>query len=241
MSSFNQLVSDLQALADPARAAVLQRFFKTLPGEYGAGDVFLGITVPVQRRTALRYRDLPFKGIRRLLRSSIHEHRFCALEILVWQYEHGDAQTREAVFRFYLENTSGINNWDLVDNSAPYIVGAHLAGTRQSKLRRSTLVTLAASPNIWERRMAIVATLRLIRHGDTATTFKIARKLLADKHDLIHKATGWALREAGKVSEAGLLDFLERNYRELPRALLRYAIERFPPERRKRMLNGDFS
>ena len=237
---YKQLVTDLDVLADPARAAVLQRFFKTSPGEYGAGDVFLGISVPVQRRTALRYRDLALKSIRQLLGSRIHERRFCALEILVWQYENGDPQERQAIFDFYLQNSSGINQWDLVDASAPYIAGEHLAGKTQTRRRLTILGQLAASANLWERRIAIVATLQTIRYGDVATTFEIAQMLLHDTHDLIQKAVGWALRETGKVSESSLLAFLERHYAALPRTSLRYAIERFPKERRKRLLRGDF-
>jgi 3-methyladenine DNA glycosylase AlkD len=234
--SYRDLRRELKSLADPDRAAILQRFFKTRPGEYGEGDRFLGIPVPVQRRTALRYRDIPLRDIARLLESPIHEERLCALEILVWQYEHADEQSREEIFNFYLANTAGINNWDLVDASAPYIVGAHLADRPHGILTR-----LAASENIWERRIAIVSTFGLIRRGNIDVTFRIARKLLSDKHDLIHKAVGWALRETGKISEARLTQFLERHFDALPRTALRYAIERFPASRRKRMLAGDFS
>jgi 3-methyladenine DNA glycosylase AlkD len=154
----------------------------------------------------------------------------------VWQCERGDEEKRDEIFRFYLEHTAGINNWDLVDASAPYILGEHLFRRPKELLRE-----LALSENIWRRRIAIVATLGLIKRGDVATTFRIARLLLDDKHDLIHKAVGWALRETGKVSEAKLLQFLQRNYDALPRTALRYAIERFPADRRKRLLRGDFS
>ncbi len=234
--SYAGLVSDLAALANEERAIVLQRFFKTGKGEYGEGDRFLGIPVPAQRRAALRHRDLTLKEIARLLRSKIHEQRLCALEILVWQYERGNEEKREEIFRFYLDHTAGINNWDLVDASAPYILGEHLF-----RRPKEPLEELAISDNIWRRRIAIVATLGLIKHGHVATTFRIARLLLDDKHDLIHKAVGWALRETGKVSEAKLVGFLQKNYDALPRTALRYAIERFPAERRKRLLRGDFT
>ena len=170
-----------------------------------------------------------------LLASDIHEHRLAALEILVAQYESGAESERKNIVQFYLANTRGINNWDLVDASASYILGEHLK-TRS----RRVLLRLVKSKSIWERRIAIVATLMLIRHGETADTFLIAEKLLADPHDLIHKAVGWALREAGKVSQPDLLAFLQRHYASMPRTTLRYAIERFPPQLRKRMLAGKF-
>jgi 3-methyladenine DNA glycosylase AlkD len=233
--SYAGLVSELAALADEGRAAVLQRFFKTGRGEYGEGDRFLGIPVPAQRRVALRHRDLTLKEIARLLKSKIHEERLCALEILVCQYERSNEETREEIFRFYLDHTAGVNNWDLVDASAPYIVGEHLL-TRPKGL----LDALARSDDVWHRRIAIVATLALIKRGHVATTLRISRLLLNDTQNLIHKAMGWALRETGKVSEAKLLHFLQKNYGALPRTALRYAIERFPVERRKRLLRADF-
>jgi len=233
--TWKDLTRELAAQADEDRAVVLRRFFKTAAGEYGEGDCFLGITVPAQRKTALRYTHLPFKDIRQLLKSPIHEERSCALEILVWQYQHAEPKRQEEIFSFYLKNTKGVNNWDLVDCSAPYIVGAHLLNRPQTILDE-----LATSKNIWQRRIAIVATLKLIKHGELEPTFRIAQQLLSDKHDLIHKAVGWALREAGKISEPYLVRFLRKHYTALPRTTLRYAIERFPPERRKRMLSGDF-
>ena len=229
------LTSELAALANPERATFLQRFFKTGAGQYAEGDFFHGITVPAQRKIAMRYRHLSLADIRRLLASRFHEERLCVLEILVWQYEHAESDEQEKIYKFYLANTGGINNWDLVDASAPYIVGAHLLTRPQTVLDE-----LARSSNLWERRIAIVATLRLIKDGQLGSTFRVARILLADKHDLIHKATGWALREAGKISAVKLVRFLQTNYKRLPRTALRYAIERFPPERRKRMLAGDF-
>jgi 3-methyladenine DNA glycosylase AlkD len=233
--SYHELLGELQALANPERAAFLQGFFKTGPGEYAEGDRFLGIAVPVQRRTALRHVDLPLKEVGRLMQAPLHEVRFCALEILVWQYEHGDRAKQEEIFHFYLEHAERASNWDLVDTSAPYIVGAHLAGADQTVLDQ-----LAVSDNLWRRRIAVVATLGLIKRGDLGSAFRISKLLLRDRESLIHKAVGWVLREAGKVSEPELLSFLRGNYPAMPRTALRYAIERFPPERRKRMLTGDF-
>ncbi len=229
------LVRELAALGSPARAAGTARFFKSGVGEYGEGDKFLGISVPPLRNAALRYRALPLPDLALLLASEIHEHRLAALKILVAQYQSAADPNRKKIVEFYLANTRGINNWDLVDASAPYILGEHLR-TRS----RRVLLRLAKSKSLWERRIAIVATLMLIRHGETADTFLIAEKLLDDPHDLIHKAVGWALREAGKVSQSDLLAFLQQNYASIPRTTLRYAMERFPQQQRKRMLAGKF-
>jgi len=227
------LLRDLEEAADQRKAANLAWFFKTGKGEYGEGDIFLGITVPKSRKIALRYTHLPLADIAKLLASPIHEHRFAALEILVVQYERGEEERRQEIFDFYVQNTHRTNNWDLVDTSAPYIVGEHLRGRP-----RAILEKLAASPLLWERRIAIVATLGLIRHGELKDTFRIARKLLGDKEPLIHKAVGWLLREAGKVSRAELVAFLERHAEKMPRTTLRYAIERFSPEERKLWLTA---
>jgi 3-methyladenine DNA glycosylase AlkD len=228
-----QLQRDLARLADSKRAAEMTRFFKTGKGQYGEGDRFLGIPVPVLRKAALRYRELEFADMGRLLASRIHEHRAAALEILVAQYEGGSNGTRDRIVRFYLAHTSRINNWDLVDASAPYILGDYLK-TRP----RDILYKLAASRSLWERRIAIVSTLALIKHGEIDDTFRIAGLLLSDNHDLIHKAIGWALRETGKVSRAALLKFLTKYYWRIPRTALRYAIEHFSPEQRKQILAG---
>jgi 3-methyladenine DNA glycosylase AlkD len=232
-----QLESELTAAGDAVRAANVAWFFKTGKGGYGEGDRFLGIAVPVQRRIALRYRDLALSDIARLLASPIHEFRFAALEILVSQYERAAAglneRDPEELVAFYLSHTAGVNNWDLVDTSAPYILGEHLK-TRPRKI----LDRLAASTNLWERRIAIVSTLPLIKARELDDTFRIARKLLDDPHDLIHKAVGWALREAGRVSRPALSQFLETHHTRLPRTALRYAIEHFPLAERKQILAG---
>lgn len=234
-ASRRKLERELASLANPERAATSVWFFKTGKGQYGEGDRFLGIAVPLLRKTALRYRSLSLDDLARLLISPIHEYRLAALEILVAQYEAGDDGQRERIFEWYLAHASRVNNWDLVDASAPYIVGEHLR-TRPREL----LDKLSASEILWERRIAIVATFSLIRQGEIADTFRIAKKLLSDKHELIHKAVGWALREAGKVSRSALLSFLEQHYESIPRTTLRYAIERFPASERKEILGGKF-
>ncbi len=225
----------MAALGDEERARSSAWFFKTGPGQYGEGDQFLGIRVPVQRKLAHRYLHLRLQDIARLLASPIHEHRFTALEILVAQYERAEPSLREEIFGFYLEHARSMNNWDLVDTSAPYIVGEHLRGQSCEQL-----YLLARSENLWERRISIVATLTFIKHGQVDETFRIAKMLLADKHDLMHKAVGWALREAGRVSRPALLAFLESFYQSLPRTTLRYAIEHLPKEQRKLILGGHF-
>lgn len=229
------LERELAAEADPSRADILAWFFKTGKGEYAEGDKFLGLTVPKMRRIALRYRALPFTALSRLLESTFHEHRLAALEILVAQFEKGDDAQRGQIFDFYLQHTARINNWDLVDASAPYIVGEHLL-TRP----RDVLYSLVLSQNLWERRIAIVSTFAFIKRGQTHDTYRLSEQLLGDKHDLIHKATGWALREAGKVSPPLLLRFLKKHYARVPRTTLRYAIERFPANQRKQILRREF-
>jgi 3-methyladenine DNA glycosylase AlkD len=235
-SDLDILLAELAAVADSERAKSSAWFFKTGEGQYGYGDRFLGITVPVQRKIAVRHRDLPRSVLKRLLASPIHEHRFVALEILVAQFRNATPKERTVIYRFYLANTARINNWDLVDTSAPYIVGEYLADRSRAILRK-----LAKSAHLWERRIAIVATFAFIRAGQTEDTFAIARILLDDKQDLIHKAVGWALREAGKPARGELVGFLRAHYERLPRTTLRYAIERFTPGERKRFLAGNFN
>lgn len=234
-SGLRDLQRELAQAADPARARTFAWFFKTGKGQYGEGDKFIGLTVPMQRSIARRFRHLPLPDLRKLLKSPVHEHRFTALEILVAQYEAGDTATRQKIFDFYLMHTRWINNWDLVDTSAPYIVGEHLRDGSRRVLHR-----LAKSASLWERRIAMVATQAFIRRGDLEDTFAIAEVLLSDKHDLIHKAVGWMLREAGKSSPPALLKFLRKNYAAMPRTALRYAIERLPENQRKQALAGVF-
>lgn len=234
-AKLRDLKLELDRAADPQRARSLAWFFKTGAGQYGEGDQFLGITVPAQRKIARSYRHLPLRDLKKLLDSPIHEHRFTALTILVAKYQAGDLQTRTEVFDFYLQNAELVNNWDLVDASSPYIVGEHLLARS-----RKVLYRLAKSRNLWERRIAMVSTLAFIRRGDIADVFGLAKLMLQDEHDLMHKATGWMLREAGKRSLPDLLAFLAEHYAALPRTALRYAIERLPEEQRRRALRGQF-
>ncbi|MDD5040654.1 MAG: DNA alkylation repair protein [Patescibacteria group bacterium] len=233
MSQLAQLNNKLQSLGSLAKAKILQRFFKTGPGEYGEGDVFLGITVPVSRQIALKYKTLPFADIAKLISSKYHEARLVALLILVHNFKKGDGAVQEKIFSFYLAHTRYINNWDLVDLSAHEIVGGFLLYKP-----RGILLKLARSSNLWERRIAMMATFEFIKHGQAKDTLTIAKLLLHDKHDLIHKVVGWMLREVGKrVSLDAERQFLGTYALRMPRTMLRYAIERFPePERRKYLL-----
>ena len=227
------LRAELYALADPADAIHLQRFFKTAPGEYGAGDKFLGLRVPALRRLVRDYRQLNDADALQMLASSWHEERLLALMLLVDGYDRGDESRRERIHRAYLEHTRYINNWDLVDASAEHIVGPHLEAREIALLQR-----LAKSDDIWERRIAIISTFHFIRRNEFAPTLKIARLLLEDSHDLIHKAVGWMLREVGKRDREVEDAFLRKHYRKMPRTMLRYAIERHPETLRKRYLAG---
>jgi len=221
----------LREFADRDRAVFIQGFFKTGPGQYGEGDKFLGLRVPDLRKVAREFRSLSLTDLRALLQSKWHEERLLALVILVDQYERGDDKRRDAIYKLYLASTDRINNWDLVDSSAPQIVGGHLA-TRNRKL----LYRLAKSKSVWERRIALLATFHFIRHGEFADNFAIAESLLDDKHDLIQKAAGWMLREIGKRDRKALEKFLNKFAPRMPRTMLRYAIERFPPATRRRFL-----
>jgi 3-methyladenine DNA glycosylase AlkD len=222
----------LRSLADPADAAFLAGFFKTGPGQYGAGDVLIGVRAPAIRKVAREFSNLsPLGELERLLHSPIHEDRLAALIILVNQFVNADAPTRKAIYDLYVANTAFINNWDLVDASAPQIVGGYLADKSRRPLDR-----LARSPWLWDRRISIVATFHFIRLGQFADTLRIAGLLLADPHDLIHKAAGWMLREVGKRDARTLEEFLDRHAPVMPRTMLRYAIERFPARKRKEFL-----
>lgn len=219
--------------ADASRAAAVQRFFKTGPGEYGAGDCFLGISVPVLRTLAREYREVSLAELSTLMESRWHEERLLALLILVRQYARAEPAHREAIYRFYLRSTARINNWDLVDCSAEHIVGAHLRDRRRTRLRR-----LAKSRRVWERRIAILATFHYIKRNDFDEALGVARLLLDDPHDLIHKAVGWMLREIGKRDRRVEEAFLREHASRMPRTMLRYAIERFPERLRRRYLNA---
>ena len=235
--TLTNLEADFKKAADPARARHLARYFKTGKGEYAEGDKFLGLTVPVTRSLAAKYRDLPLKDIKSLLASPWHEHRLCALMLLLERFRRGGTPERAEIYGLYLANTRFINNWDLVDLSAPGIMGGWLKDKSRKPLYR-----LAASELVWERRIAVLACFNFIKDGESSDALAIARRLLDDEHDLMHKAVGWMLREVGKkCSKKILLDFLKAEYARLPRTALRYAIEKFPANRRKRLLAGNFS
>lgn len=226
------IVATLQQQRDPAKAVFLQRFFRTGPGEYGEGDRFLGIPVPELRRIARQHRSLPRTEIARLLASPFHEARFVGVAILVEQCRKATADERAQIAAFYLENREGINNWDLVDVSAPQILGEHLADRGETRL----LFDLAASPRLWDRRMAVLASWAFTRRGHTRATTRLARCLLQDDHDLMHKAIGWMLREVGKQDEAALLAFLDAHAPRMPRTMLRYATEKLKEPVRSRYI-----
>lgn len=230
--TLDNLKSDLQAIADPEKAKILSRFFKTGKGQYGEGDIFLGVMVPGQRSIAKKYAALPLKDIRRLLFSGMHEHRLVALLILVDKYKKADETGREKIFDFYLKHTKHIDNWDLVDLSAPNIPGEYLLDKD-----RTVLYRLARSKNLWERRISVLATFAFIKKNDFADTLEISKLLLNDDHDLIHKAVGWMLREVGKRDVKAEEDFLKKHYRLMPRTMLRYAIERFDETKKRFFLN----
>lgn len=230
-----QLERALRAAGNPDRAVQMARYFRTGKGEHGEGDVFIGIATPALRRIALQYKLLPLNDLQKLLNSKIHEHRSGALEILAVQFMRGDETFRKEIVNFYLRNTGRINNWDLVDMSCRCILGEYLK-TRPRRVLRE----LARSESLWERRIAMVSTMALVWDGDLEDAIEIAEMLLDDKHDLIHKAVGWVLREAGRKDRTRLLSFLERYYSRLPRTTLRYAIEHFSPEERRQMMTGKF-
>jgi 3-methyladenine DNA glycosylase AlkD len=221
-------------IADPQRAKHSQRYFKTGKGEYGAGDRFLGITVPAVRALARQYRDLPLRDVERLLHSRWHEERLLALLLWVDRYRCGDAKQRQHIYKKYLRSIRYINNWDLVDSSAGQIVGEFLADQDKRVLFR-----LARSANLWERRIAVIASGYFIRNGRYTEILKIATMLSSDEHDLIHKAVGWMLREVGKRDRPRLERFLIRYQASMPRTMLRYAIERLPAPQRRRYLQGN--
>ncbi len=229
-----EIKSKLQKLGDRRRAEQSKRYFKTGPGEYGEGDIFLGIPVPELRKLSGTYRDIPLETAEKLLESPIHEERMLALLILVLKYAIADTNAQKRIYTLYLKNTQFINNWDLVDLSAHYIVGPFLTDKSKKSLYR-----LAASKSLWERRIAIMATFHYIRQNTFSETLKIADILISDKEDLIHKAVGWMLREVGKRDLQTEEEFLKSRYKNMPRTMLRYAIEKFPAAKRQRYLKGE--
>ncbi|MCU7811409.1 MAG: DNA alkylation repair protein [Candidatus Thiodiazotropha sp. (ex Notomyrtea botanica)] len=232
--SISQLRKNLRELADPTIAHHSQRFFKTGPGEYGEGDKFLGIRVPILREQARKFKQISLQETLQLLKSTYHEERLYALFLLVEKYFRGSTIEREDIYRLYLAHTRYINNWDLVDSSAPKIIGAHLEDKD-----RQPLYQLAASLNLWERRIAIMSTLHFIRQRQFGETLALSVQLLNDREDLIHKAVGWMLREVGNRDGKVERVFLKAHYLTMPRAMLRYAIEKFPQAERKKYLRSE--
>ena len=233
----SDLRSSLSKLQDPTKAIILSRFSKTGKGEYGEGDVFLGVTVPQSRIIANKYSKLSYIDISKLLKSKIHEERLIALLILVQNFTSGSDTIRKDIYDFYLANTKRINNWDLVDLTAPKIVGAYLLGKKD----KTILTYMARSKNLWEKRISMIATYEFIsKKKEYKDTFEIAEILLSDRHDLIQKAVGWMLREVGKrISEDLEREFLDKYYKQMGRTALRYAIERFEEKTRKKYLGGN--
>ncbi|HAQ02780.1 DNA alkylation repair protein [Candidatus Nomurabacteria bacterium RIFOXYC2_FULL_36_8] len=231
---YNKILKEILSHKNEEKAQLLVRFFKTGQGQYGEGDKFLGITVPVSRSIAKKYNELEFSDLSKLLENKYHEVRLIAILILVHKYKKAKLEKdKKSIIRFYLKNTKYINNWDLVDLSAGYIVGEYLIYKN-----RNILEKLAKSKNLWERRVAIISTFAFIYKGESEWTFRIVSMLLNDKHDLIHKACGWMLREVGKrVGEDKLTKYLDTNSHKMPRTMLRYAIERLPEKKRLYYLN----
>ena len=228
---FKQIITELNTYANPQKAALLGRFFKTGQGQYGEGDKFIGIMVPYQRIVAKKYIKADLSTIEQLLKSTIHEHRLTGLLILTYQFPKLTDNKQRQIVKFYLDNTQYINNWDLVDLSSPRILGQYLIDKD-----RSILYQLAKSNNLWEKRIAIISTCMFIRLNQFQDTINISKILIRDHHDLIHKAVGWMLREMGKKDQQQLEQFLNRYYKTMPRTMLRYAIEKLSEEKRIKYL-----
>jgi len=220
-------------LSNPKIAEHSLRFFKTGPGEYGEGDIFLGIRVPVTRKVASQFRGLPFEQVLQLLQSNYHEERLLALFMLVALFKKGDDKEKKNIYDAYLGHTDTINNWDLVDSSAHQIVGGYLF-----ERDRKRLYQLAKSKSLWERRISVIATYTFIKMDDFEDTLKLSAILLTDEEDLMHKAVGWMLREVGKRDMEVEEKFLRKHYKKMPRTMLRYAIEKFEEKKRKGYLHG---
>lgn len=228
-----ELRKKIKSLGSPEVSKTMKWFFKTGKGDYGEGDVFAGLKVPTQRKLASEFRDLSFVDLKVLLNSPVHEERLISLFILIDKFAKSTEKEQQVIFKFYLKNRRGVNNWDLVDLSAPKIIGKYLL-----EKDKSLLFKFAVSKNLWDRRIAILSTYEFIRNENYETTLKIAVILLEDKHDLIHKAVGWMLREIGKRNLMVEENFLKIHYKKMPRTMLRYAIEKFPETKRKKYLQG---
>ncbi|MGA9770581.1 MAG: DNA alkylation repair protein [Blastocatellia bacterium] len=229
----NQIRKSMRRLGSRERAELSQRYFKTGPGQYGEGDIFLGLNATELKGLASEHRDLAMDDLLLLLKSTVHEERMLALMILVRAFTKGDSATKKRIYETYLEHTRFINNWDLVDASAQHIVGHFLMDKS-----RKPLYALARSGSMWERRIAIISTFWFIRQNQITDTLRISKLLISDKEDLIHKAVGWMLREGGKRDLPGLESFLKEHYKKMPRTMLRYAIEKFSEPQRQLYLKG---
>ena len=218
--------------SNPEKGKFLQRFFKTGKGEYAEGDIFAGITVPVSRKISRQFKNLSLNDLSKVIKSKIHEERLIALFILVGRMQKANEKEREKIYKFYLKNLKYINNWDLVDLSADKIIGEYLFDKKRELLFK------LVKGNLWERRIAVLSPFNFIKKNDYSTTLKICKLLLTDKEDLIHKATGWMLREIGKRDLKTEEDFLKLYYKKMPRTMLRYAVEKFPERKRKSYLLG---
>jgi 3-methyladenine DNA glycosylase AlkD len=229
----NELKSTIRNNADKNHAKFMQWFFKTGKGEYGEGDKFLGLKVPLQRKIARKFIDIDLSDLQQLICSEIHENRLISLLILVDKYQKTDEKGKEKAYKFYLKNRNHINNWDLVDLSAPKIIGEHLLNRN-----KEILYKYAQSKNLWKKRIAILSTFTFIKNKNLKTTLELSDILLYDEHDLIHKSVGWMLREVGKMNMKVLEDYLKPRYNKMPRTMLRYAIEKFSEQKRKKYLKG---
>ncbi len=234
MITSKDILKDLESFANPLKKDIFTRFFKTGKGEYGEGDVFLGVMTPEMRIVTKKYRDIPLSIVKELMHHKIHEMRTLALGILIYRFEKGNEQQKTEIYELYMDNLEGVNNWDLVDISCPKIVGAYLFSYPEKK---DILYSFAKDSDLWKKRISIVSTFAFIRKGQFDDTLKISKMLLSTKEDLIHKAVGWMLREVGKRDMSILRDFLKKNIRDIPRTTLRYAIERMPNEERSMYLN----
>lgn len=221
----NVLILEVKSRKDKEKAVILSRFFKTQKGEYGEGDIFLGITVPIQRMIAKKFKDLPLSDIEKLLQSKIHEHRLIALFILILKYKKADSKNQDKIIKIYLKNLNFVNNWDLVDSSAPYLLGAYLLNRKKDLLYK-----LAKSKDLWKKRIAMMSTYAFIKNHQFIDALKIAEILIKDEHDLIHKAVGWMLREVGNRDLKAEKSFLDKYYKSMSRTMLRYALEKLNPK-----------
>lgn len=229
---YKQVLKEIKLHRDLLRAKLLSRYFKTGKGQYAEGDVFWGLTVPMVRKIAHKFKDISLKDVGLLIKDKVHEIRLVALLILIHQYKHGIQDEKDKIIKFYLANTKYINNWDLVDLPCCHILGEYLWQTKDKRI----IKRLVVSKNLWEQRMAIVSSLVFVKNGDLKWATDIAEKFLGHKHDLIHKATGWVLREVGKRNPAELHKFLDAYIDRMSRTTLRYAIEKFPQQIRKEYL-----